>query len=305
MVILTFGIVFISGCTQEQTQTGISTEETQFKSKSQIMTSKYSPANINLFSSAKEGDIIRFYFLLEDENGRNIPSDGHVIVEIFDDSYNSLYYKEFDVKASEFVDYQFKLTGQDIGKAYEWRVPISEIKKGVSSFGFGTAVLTFVTPSGKELHAEDTTVEIPTYTDEELAQMAEEEYNKNAIIVDKKIRHGNFEVTVTKVGFFSPYEWGEKRQYFRADMKVKNVGRESDYFSPSGMVIIDNQGNQYENTYGGTLDTFSKIYPGVTKKGYILFEDVPTSLTSVKLVFELGYDADFNPYLFEYNINLK
>lgn len=88
-------------------------------------------------------------------------------------------------------------------------------------------------------------------------------------------------------------------------MEVKNVGTESDYFSPSGMAAIDNQGNQYERTYGGTLDTFCKVYPGVTKKGYILFEGVPVSITSIKLVFELGYDENWNPYLFEYDINLK
>ncbi|RLI95459.1 MAG: hypothetical protein DRO90_00290 [Candidatus Altiarchaeales archaeon] len=435
MVILILGIVLISGCVQEQGQTGTPSEKTQTPQTPQATTSKYSPANINLFASAKEGEIIRFYFLLEDANGRNTPGDGHVKVEIFDDLNNSLYYKEFDVKASEFVDYQFKLTGQGIGKAYEWRIPISEIKKGVSSFGFGRAFLTFVTPDGKELHAEDTTVQIPTYTEEELTQMAEEEYNKNAkevsleleddnfkvkiiryglftdyssfassesilrvdleveakqtgsfytyksklidsngnqyersykskfeggnleegikrtgyiafenvpknidiskiiiedyifdlknrraytyeqlaeeeynknaITVNKKIRKGNFEVTVTRGGFFSPYEWGKRKQYFRVDMEVKNVGSRSTYFSPSGMAIIDDQRNQYERSFGGTLDTFSKIYPGVTKKGYVLFEEVPTSVTSVKLVFELGYDENFNPYLFEYNIDLK
>ncbi len=453
IVILIVGIVFICGCVQEQGQTGIPAEKTQtsqttaskysptnilqniqISHTSQTTASKYSPVNINYFATVKEGEIIRFYFLLEDVYGKNTPGDGHVKVEIFDNLNNSLYYKEFDVKASEFVDYQFMFTGQDIGKAYEWRVPISEIQKGISSFG--RAVLTFVTSDGKELHIEDTVVQIPTYTKEELTQMAEEEYNKNAkqtlleleddnfkiritkygfftdyssisaenllrvdleveakqtnsfyiyntklidsssnqyersyrskfeggeiesgakktgymafknvpknvdiskiiigdyifdlknkktytyeqlaeeeynknaIIVNKKISNDNFEVTVTKAGFFNLYnKWSNKKQYFRVDMEVKNIGSESDYFSPSGMVIIDNQRNQYESTFGGTLDTiFSKIYPGVTKKGYVLFKDVPMSVTSVKLVFELGYDAYFNPYLFVYNINLK
>jgi hypothetical protein len=74
--------------------------------------SKYAPANINLFASATEGEVIRFYFLLDDSNGRNTPGDGHVKIEIFDDLNNSLYSKEFAVRASEFVDYQFQLTGQ-------------------------------------------------------------------------------------------------------------------------------------------------------------------------------------------------
>jgi len=112
-------------------------------------------------------------------------------------------------------------------------------------------------------------------------------------------------VIVTKAGFFNPFEWGEKKQYFRVDMEIKNIGKESQYFSPSSMVILDGKGNQYESSFSGTLRTFSKIYPGVTKRGYVLFENVPQSLTSVRLVFELGYDSNFNPYLFEYDITLN
>lgn len=232
-------------------------------------------------------------------------SDGNVDLEIFDRVGNSLYHNKFDIKASEFVDYIYPLTGQKTGKAYGWRVPISEIKKGVSSIGYGIAVLIFTTPQGIKLKAMDKMVPIPTYTEDELKQMTEEEYEKKATIVNQKISKGSFEVTVTKAGFFTSYRWDKKKQYFRVDMEVKNIGSKAKYFSPSGMVIIDGQGNQYEKTYGGTLDTFSKIYPGITKKGYILFENVPTSITSVKLMFELGYDENFNPCLFEYTINLK
>ena len=159
-----------------------------------------------------------------------------------------------------------------------------------------------MSPDGKKLRAEDATIQIPTYTDEELEQMAEEEYGKTAIVVNKKISKGKFEVTVTKAGFFSPYEWGERKEYLRVDLEVKNVGSESDYFSPSGMAILDNQGSQYESTFGGTLDLFSQIYPGVTKKGYTLFGNVPKTLSTIKLVFELGYDKDYKPYLFKYDI---
>ncbi len=292
IILLLVGIVSISGCVQnyvDQTSSG---------------TAYNKPVNINIFTSTKEGNVLRFYFLLEDANGINTVSNGNVKLEIFDELNNTLYTKEFFVKASDFVDYQFMITGQEIGKAYEWRVPISEIKKGVSSFGFGRAVLTFVTPNEKELHAEDTTVEIPTYTEEELIQMAEEEYNKNAITVNKKISKGNFEVTVMKVGFFSPYEYYEKKQYFRVDMEVKNVGGKSDYFSPSDMAILDNKGNQYEYNYEGTLDAYSKIYSGVTKRGYILFDPIPKDTQNIRLVFDLGYDDNYDPYSFEYDISL-
>lgn len=315
MVFLSLFILF-AGCVEKQKSSEIQPNkaiqeeskpiESKEKHKSEIATpSEGYPANIKMFGSAKEGDIVRFYFLLEDKNGKNVQSDGSVDLEIFDEAGNSLYHNKFNVKASEFVDYGFALTGQKIGKAYEWRVPMSEIKKGVSFIGYGKATLIFTTPQGVKLKAIDEVVPIPTYTEEELKQMAEEEYEKSAITVNQKISKGSFEVAVTKVGFFTSYELDEKKQYFRVDMEVKNIGSEAEYFDPSSIVIIDGQGNQYEETYGGTLDTFSKIYPGITKKGYILFENVPDSVTSVKLMFELGYDENFNPYLFEYTINLK
>jgi len=290
IALMVVSVGFLSGCTNNQQG---------------VITSTNPPANINTFASTNEGGLIRFYFLLEDANGVNTISDGHVKIEILDNTNNSLYTKEFDVKSSEFVDYQLKLTGQGIGKAYEWRVPITDINKGISSFGFGKAVLTFLTPEYKTLNAEDTLVQVPTYTQEELENMQEEEYERSAIIVNLVQTKGSFEVKVTKAGFFNKYEWDQQKQYFRVDMEVKNIGSKSEYFLPSGLAIIDSLYNQHEYTYGGTLNTYSSVYPGVTKKGYVLFEDVPLKETSVQLVFELGYDANYNQYLFKYTINLK
>ncbi len=270
----------------------------------EVPVSGKSPANINQFMSVQEGELIRFYFLLEDKDGINTVSDGNVRIEIFDNINSSLYYQEFNVKASEFVDYAFKISGTGIGKAYEWRVPIEDIEKGISILGFGKAVLTFTTPDDKTLNAEDTLVPIHSYTEEELENMYEAEYENSSTAVNKKITKGNFEITVSKVGYFNNRLFGVTNQYFRVDMEVKNVGSESEYFLPSGIAIIDSQSIQYEYTYGGTLDILSTVYPDVTKTGYLLFEGVPNTETSLRLLFELGYDENFNPYLFEYDINL-
>jgi len=140
-------LLLLCGCVLEQDQIKPFTEQAQ------TVTDNL-PTNINFFASVKEGNMIRFFFLLEDKLGRNVPADGHVKLKIFDDFNNLLYYEEFDVKSSEFVDYQFRITGQVFGKAYEWRVPISKIKKGFPSLGFGKAILTFETLDKKRLHAE-------------------------------------------------------------------------------------------------------------------------------------------------------
>lgn len=412
-----------------QTNTQQASQTAQASKTTTTQTSQKAPANITTFSSIQEGTLHRFYFLIEGLDGRNVVADGHIQLQIFDDSNTSLYLKEFDVKASEYVDYQFKLTGQSIGKAYEWRVPNSDIKKGISSMGWGRGVLTFIALDGKRLTAEDKTIQIPVYTDAELkrmsedgyaksatvstlvaqdsafevgltsfgfftmysygkaerllradlsvvaktggyfwdtdaklidtsgkqygasyksefdggqlaanttrigyilfenipedvhiskitvedyvfdfqqnraytvSQLAEEQYSKSSVAVNQKVAKGVFEVTVSRAGFFS----SDNKEYFRVDMQVTNRGTSSEYFLPSGMVILDGQGHQYEKSYEGTLDTFSQMYPGVTKGGYVLFTGLPKTAGSVRLVFELGHDARYAAYVFEYGISV-
>ena len=266
---------------------------------------KYSPASISTFASATEGEALRFFLLLEDADGGNTPADGQVTIEILDELDNSLYYDKFYVTVSEFIDYEFKLTGQHIGKAYDWTVPVTAIQTGISSVGLGRAVLTFEAPGGQKLHAEYALVRIPTYSGEELKLMAEEQYGKSIIIVDQKLSKGSFEVTVTKTGFFNPYGQEGKKEYLRIDMEVKNTGDKDERFSPSGTIVLDDQGDQYQGAYGGELDIHSDIQPGVTKKGYALFKDVPATAISVRLMFQLGYDAKSHPSVFEYTIQLK
>jgi hypothetical protein len=211
-------------------------------------------------------------------------------------------------KAGSFSGYDAKLIdsgGSQYERSYESKFEGGELAEGVTRTGY---ILFENVPKNVDISTitiEDYVFDLKSNRGYTYSQFAEEEYEKSSAVVNQKVSKGKFEVTVTKAGFFSPYEFGEKKEYLRVDMEVKNTGSESDYFSPSGMVILDNQGNQYEKTYGGTLDTFSKIYPGITKSGYILFEGVPKTVEAIKLAFELGYDQNFKPYVFEYTIQLK
>jgi len=77
-MVLVLIAVGLSGCTDNQIG---------------VLTNTKPPDNINTFASAKEGELIRFYFILEDGDGVNTISEGHVKMEIFDDSNNPLYYQ--------------------------------------------------------------------------------------------------------------------------------------------------------------------------------------------------------------------
>ncbi len=283
LCLMMISMVFVSGCTTE----------TEY---SEYLKTEHPPTNIDFFTSTEEGKFIMFRFLLEDADGYNTIGDGHVEVEISDKMNNTLYLEEFDVKASEFVD--------EVEKAYEWRVPKSEIKKSV--FSYGTGILTFTTPSGKQFKAIDDSISVPQYTEEELTKLNEQKYLENAIEINKKQRKGSFEITVVRVGFFSPItEYGERKEYFRVDLEVKNIGVEPGYWC-SGFVILDKKGNQYDKEYysgEGELDT-GKIYEGVTKKGFMLFETLPKTTTSAEFRVEGGYDDDYNKIVYRFDLPL-
>ncbi|GAG80611.1 unnamed protein product, partial [marine sediment metagenome] len=122
--------------------------------------------------------------------------------------------------------------------------------------------------------------------------------------IDKKITKGSFSIKVTKVGYFNQYLYGIFTEYFRVDMIVENVGSETEYFVPDGVVLIDNNNKQYPSLLLGTLYSLITVYSKSKIEGYLLFEDIPKSVTIMKLVFELGWDESFNPYLFQFNLNL-
>ena len=130
-------------------------------------------------------------------------------------------------------------------------------------------------------------------------QIAEEAFKNSVAILNQTLRKGKFEVTASRAGFFTDYQDGET--YFRVDIRYENIGTKPEYFSTS-MFLLDGQGSQFEETYGGTLDTHGEVFPGVAKEGYVLFENVPSNSTNLNLTFELGYDENYDPHLFRYRL---
>ncbi len=126
----------------------------------------------------------------------------------------------------------------------------------------------------------------------------------NAIQVNQKIAKGHFEVSVIKVGPYVNNNYGNKETDFRVDWQAQNIGTQADYFIPQNMVILDNQGNQYDFVEVDSLDIGSTIYPGITKSGYVLFKGLPTGTNNIKFEFQLGYDENYHEYQFEYDISL-
>ncbi len=257
-----------------------------------------SKLNIQLFQGVKEGDSIRFYFVLND----GAAHDGTVYFKIMDDIGSILYENEFQIKADDYKDYQFKLTGVSIGKAYEWYVKFDDIKKGIAnSIGYGKASLKFTT-NGQILTA-DTTVEIPHYTGEEIATMYEDQYMKTSKVVNQHVSQGNFDVTLVRLGYYKHLEfgsWGKEIKDFRADIAVKNIGAETDsFFTTEAAIVIGS--SQYNVSYESKFDG-SDIRPGVVKEGYLIF-NIPGELSGVGDVIIGKYYSYPNNIEYKFNFD--
>lgn len=134
----------------------------------------------------------------------------------------------------------------------------------------------------------------------------EEKYNQNAKISGEIIKKGNFEITLVNYGFYTHLKydtWGDEVTDFRVDLKVKNAGSEKDSFSTYDGVIISGS-NQYERSFNSNLDS-SNVYPGIIKEGYLIFEDVPKTLTGqIKIITGTSYDASYNKLTYEFNVQI-
>ncbi len=276
IIILIANLIIISGCIQEASY-------------------------LDDFVAISDENKITARFSLKDDSGVYVKGDGIGQIKIVNSYGDTVYINNINVKKKDFE--QYWLYGQNKSiLAYAWKIPITDIKKSTSSKG--RMYLKFKMKNS-EFEEIDTSIlgKFPTYSKEEFAQLNDEEFSKSAITVNKNLSTGKFEVTVTKIGFFTPLvESGDKEEYFRVDMIVKNIGNKKERFSPS-FIIFDDIGNQYESTYGGTFDTYSEIYPGVKKIGYVLFKKIPKNSQNIKLFFELGYGDSYQTYDFEFNIS--
>lgn len=296
-------IILVAGCTQTQTPTGQALVQQTTQNTPQV--SAKVPENIAVFSGIKEGDLVRLYFGFDDRS----PYDGTVSLEILDSANKTVYTNQFAVSSGQYVDYQYMLTGNPIGKVYEWKIPFSNIQKGVSNIG--TAILTFTATNGKTLTAEYGLLGIPSYSPDEIKQMYETKYLQTAKNIGKTFTGGNFEVTLIKVGYFTHLQYdtyGSEVTDFRTDIMVKNIGNEKYSFNAyDAAMIVDSM--QYDYSYNSDFSG-TNIYPHVAKEGYILYKDVPLNISGqVQIITGSAYwiSTDYTSsanILYKFNIEL-
>ncbi|MBN2478065.1 DUF4352 domain-containing protein, partial [Candidatus Micrarchaeota archaeon] len=296
--ILILGLIFFSGCTNNETQTDTTQEHMTIVESENVQTQeetntstenqqeepqsiKQKPISINNFNMVKEEDgTYRVYFIFD--NGKAY--SGKVNLKIYDEYDNLLHESNYEVKESDYVDYQFSLTGKDIGKATEiWLDPL-DIKKAMSNTG--VLIMTFEFMDGTKITAEANTYSVESYTEEEMNEIREQAYlehvNEVNLIQTKSSSSGDFQVSLVGYGDYTHLEhstWGDEVTEFRVDIIIKNVGDEKGSFFTYNAAIVDDLGNQYETTFSSSDCKIKsgEVYPGVTKSGCLLFDRIDES----------------------------
>ena len=255
------------------------------------------PSNIRQFSIVKEGQILRGYFILEDANGSIVTGSGDATLIIRDESNQTVYSSTFHFTPKDFVEYEYTITGKRIGKAFEFRINISSIKKGI---GEGTAYLKIKLNDGTTLSASENYIYIPTYTKDELWDLFTDKFNENAKFVNESLKKGPFEVQLIKYGVVR--DFFNMPPTFLALLNITNEGTVKDHFYMyDNALIVENK--QFEPTSGSTI-IYEDIYPGVTKTVLLIYTINNDTHGDGKLVvgFWLSPDAEEVPFEFDVKV---
>lgn len=249
--------------------------------------------HIDYFLVSQKGDIAQVQFALMTSDLDFQATDGTASLQIIDASTNKVLYSDsFVIKKTDFNYYQ-TLLGKTV-LACQWTIPLSDIQKCVSS---GTATLTFTTNDKESFESTENYVSLPAYTEGELKQVYENQYTVSAKTIGQTVTHDNFKLTLVSLGTFTHLKYdtvGSEVTDFRVDFTVTCVSSDPQYLFESNFVVIDNLGNQYYYTYGGTLK-LGEIYPGVTRQGYLLFSGLNPDATSLQIIAkENSYPNDIN-----------
>ena len=104
------------------------------------------------------------FFWLRNAQQQDVVSDGIVSLTIYDSNNNTVHFNSLQLHTSDFAEYQFVLTGGKVW-GYQWSISSSQVSPSTPSiFGmnYGSAKLTFTTPSGTTLTDIDSFVDLGT-----------------------------------------------------------------------------------------------------------------------------------------------
>lgn len=249
--------------------------------------SKKVPTNISSFSASKSDGNYTFSFSVEDKDSAKLNASGNASLKVTDQSNKVLYEENFEAQESDFSE-----------SVYSKIVDSSKVGKSTS--GSGTATIVF-TASGGVVLSSSASIEVPTLSIAELESMSEIEYLNTAISVGKPVTKFAFEVTLVRMGYFNKIEADTTKTYYRVDLKVKNTYAIATEFKTGTAKLIIG-GSTYSPDPQSPFKT-ENIKGGQTRENYLIFKDVPSTITgSIRVRAGTTTANEEIEYIFDVNV---
>lgn len=220
------------------------------------------PVKIVDLTVTKTGDNYNVSFSLADKDSVKVATGGDLSLKIADQS-NALYEESSKVSESDFNSL-----------VYSKIIDGSKVNKSTSTTG--TATVKFTSNLGVEMSSSANT-ELPILSPEAINADYQTKYATNAATVGKSVSKYVFEVTVVRRGFFSVYDSGTTKSYYRVDLNVKNLGAvETEFKTSTSKITVG--GASYSIASESPFKT-GNIKGNQIKEDYLLFKDVPTTIS--------------------------
>ncbi|MFH2106960.1 MAG: hypothetical protein ABII22_06905 [Candidatus Micrarchaeota archaeon] len=248
---------FIFGCNSKdildtEQLTGKSTVTTPEEGAISNPSSNLAVQSFNIYKKSGNPNYFVYFLIYDNDKKGYVRTDANVELSISDKD-GILYEESRKVRKTEF--------GNENQVNFE--IDASKIKKTVYDKVNAKITLKF---QGNEYSAEKQVYDLQKYSDQELNQMMEEQYQKDKKDLNQKLSVGNFEVSIKSAGL---YYGGE---YLRIDLEVNNMGDEVFPFHLTEMKLLVNEDQlKYGGREGQLKETTSYYQLGETKTGYVYF----------------------------------
>ncbi len=224
------------------------------------------PSEIEFRIEKYESDVITADFLILDETGGQIVTNGTLDIEIIAYDGTKVYNDKIKLTENNFAVKKTDPKGK--GLIYFSLIPAKiEIRKNEmlkSVKDSGKLIIKFATENGNVLATTQNFFGIPIYTKEEIQGMYDEEYLENSKRYVAYQTINDVRITLMRGGYYKTNKWNYPGPdiVFRMDISIENVGTEIKSTEGEPLMIVD--GTQYNfNVASGSL--WGAIYPGASK----------------------------------------
>jgi len=253
-------------------------------------TPSYTPPAVATFHPSSEGvfykenfNIFEGFFVLRTDSGKTVTANGQLFLKIINSDGQEVFEDKIYIINDLFKTFVKEDTNEKF-KAVKWNIPIQKIT--ARSASSGTLSMLFVSDRTND-EPQEILVSInnlpttTTGTSSSSTSLGSYEWK-----VGKNMDVGPFTMTIDKVSFVEDTGYPNGK-YLKVDMVIYNKRGETVELNFSQTTLTDDEKFVYDVDYLSKIKLETEYPSGSSKKGFLLFEDVPTDTQSIKLFFEV------------------